>query len=109
MSTTVGNQQSALASEMASEPVAGSKQTDANQKWKRHPVDMRLTIPFLGSRFYFTFVAGREQRAPERRLEERKQYPVLTFGNLFFAFGLLTIITVFALAAFVAQSAIIEY
>lgn len=34
--------------------------------WKKHSVDIRLSIPFLGKGCYLVFLAGKEQRSRER-------------------------------------------
>ena len=53
-------------------------------RWGQHPTDIRLSIPFLGKRFYVVFVAGEERRSTQRRAEERTLRPLATTGNLFF-------------------------
>ncbi|MEG3616913.1 hypothetical protein V5T82_00460 [Magnetovibrio sp. PR-2] len=78
------------------------------QPWNHHPINIRFSVPFVGSRFYFTLVAGRERRTHERRHEDRTDHPLLTWGNAFFAMGLTTIAMLAALVTFIAQSSIIE-
>ena len=53
-------------------------------QWRRHPVDIRLTIPFLWKKFYFVLVAGPEQRSKQRRIADRSLNPIWTFKNLLF-------------------------
>jgi len=77
--------------------------------WVSHPIDIRISLPFLHTRFYFTIVAGRERRPAHRRKAERHQFPVLTVGNALFALGLATLFTMMGLAVLIARSAIIEY
>lgn len=76
--------------------------------WARHPVNIRLSLPWVGGRFFTTLVAGIEQREPTRRATERKSHPLHTVGNIFFAVGLGTIFYVGAVVALALQSAIIE-
>lgn len=76
--------------------------------WVSHPIDIRISIPLLHRRFYFTVVAGQERRRPERRAADRHAYPLATVGNVFFTLGLTTLITLLALGLLIAQSAIIE-
>jgi len=69
-----------------------SQQSDAeaNLSWGGpHPVDIRLTIPLLFGRAYFTFVAGYERRSMERLQAERRLHPLLKAGNIlmFLVFG----------------------
>ncbi len=93
---------------------ADSKTTTGNESgtkpkpWKDHPIDIRISLPFLGTRFYCTIVAGQERRPGERRKQERQSYPLLTFGNALFTMGLTTMFMFVALVVFVAQSSIIE-
>jgi len=54
------------------------------QAWRRHPVDLRLTVPFVGCDLYFTVVAGPERRSTARRQLERRRHPVRTLGNAAF-------------------------
>lgn len=77
--------------------------------WVSHPIDIRISVPFLHTRFYFTVVAGRERRPTHRRRTERKVFPILTFGNVFFVLGVTTLFTLMGLAVLIARSAIIEY
>lgn len=76
--------------------------------WVSHPIDIRISVPFLHTRFYFTIVAGRERRPSHRRKAERQSYPILTVGNALFAFGVTTLVTFVALSILIARSAIIE-
>lgn len=76
--------------------------------WVSHPVDIRISIPFVRERYYFTVVAGKERRRKDRRQADRHANPLLTFGNLFFTLGLVTMLTVVALIILIAQSAIIQ-
>ncbi len=50
--------------------------------WKRHPVDLRLTLPTPFGRFYLALVAGRERRSTARLATERKRQPLASAGNL---------------------------
>ena len=77
--------------------------------WVSHPIDIRISVPLLHTRFYFTIVAGRERRPAHRRRTERKDFPILTFGNAFFVLGVTTVFTLMGLAVLIARSAIIEY
>lgn len=76
--------------------------------WVSHPIDIRISLPFLHRRFYFTVVAGQERRRTERRHEDRQAYPLVTAGNVMFTMGVATLLTIIALGLLIAQSAIIE-
>ena len=39
----------------------------AGDGWTTHPVDIRVSIPWLSRRFYITIVSGPERRAARRR------------------------------------------
>ncbi len=77
--------------------------------WVSHPIDIRLSVPFVRTRYYVTIVAGRERRPAHRRKAERRDYPVLTFGNALFALGVTTMFVLLGLGLLIARSAIIEY
>lgn len=61
----------------------------AGQSWKKHPVDIRLSIPFLWQRYYFVCVAGLEKRSPQRLAVERTKYPLWTLTNLAIILGVM--------------------
>ena len=69
-------------------------------KWGRHPIDIRISLPTLFSRYYLVVVSGKERRSKERRSAERKRHPVKTWRNAFFA--ILIIAGAFYLFAFLA-------
>lgn len=68
--------------------------------WARHPVDLRLTLPWFGGPVFVALVAGRERRSAARRQVERRRHPVISLGNvaLFTAVGTVAILAVCALA-----------
>ncbi len=78
------------------------------RKYGDHPVDIRISIPFVRSRFYVTLHAGRERRKVGRRNLERAAYPLVTFGNILFSFGVATLFIIVALAVLIFRSAIIQ-
>lgn len=76
--------------------------------WVSHPIDIRISLPLLHRRFYFTIVAGQERRRADRRHEDRHSYPLVTAGNVMFTMGVATLFSIVALGLLIAQSAIIE-
>jgi len=76
--------------------------------WVTHPIDIRVSIPFVHKRFYFTVVAGQERRQPDRLHRDRSTYPLVTAGNVMFSLGVTTLLVIAALSLLIAQSAIIE-
>ena len=77
--------------------------------WRRHPLDLRFTVPMPGRRLYFTMVGGREVRSHNRRVEDRENQTLVTVGNVFFAFGLTTMLVLLGIIGLALQSAIIEF
>ncbi len=72
-------------------PHPGAPDPDAARvaaAWSRkHHVDIRLSVPFFGRRFYLTVVSGGEKRGNERRKQDRHHYPLRTAANIFFFVG----------------------
>lgn len=78
-------------------------------QWKRHPVDIRVTLPLLWKKYYFVMVAGPERRSPERLVQERKAQPLWkpTHIALILALssvGILSIFGVFQLQTILRQA-----
>jgi hypothetical protein len=59
---------------------------------RRHPVNIRLSIPFFSKHFYTIVVAGEEKRGYERRKIDRQHHPMHTLGNIFFGLGILSVL-----------------
>lgn len=76
--------------------------------WVAHPIDIRVSIPFVHKRIYFTVVAGQERRRADRLHHDRTTYPLVTAGNVMFSLGVTTLLLIAALSLLIAQSAIIE-
>jgi hypothetical protein len=62
--------------------VGAHGESGSRPDWASHPVDVRLTIPLPFRSFYLTIIAGPEKRGKQRRADERKKHPLLTFGNM---------------------------
>jgi hypothetical protein len=73
------------------EHVAALRTACDNLKWNRHPVDIRLSIPTLFSRYYLVLVGGPERRGDGRRVEEKRRHPFRTVGNFLFLGGLIAL------------------
>lgn len=69
------------------------------------PVNIRLTIPFLGRRFYFAILAGKERRGHERLALERRRNPLFTKINVLFLVIGAVILYGLTLGAFLAFAA----
>lgn len=55
--------------------------------WRRHPINIRLSFPFFGGRYFITVVGGPEKRGAERLHRERRMFPFRTMGNILFLLG----------------------
>jgi hypothetical protein len=73
-----------------------------------HRVNLRVSLPMLPRRWYFTILGGPERRTAARRQAERTRNPVRTGGN--FAFILLAAIMFYGAAAaiFLFSSSVLE-
>jgi len=110
MSSEATNETSPDIPKMHTDPISGSDTGAAlSSGWASHPIDIRFSVPFVHTRFYFTIVAGRERRPAQRRKNERGNFPILTFGNTLFVLGVTTMFTFMGVAVLIARSAIIEY
>lgn len=77
--------------------------------WRRHPVNIRLSFPIVGGRFFITVVGGPEKRAPERRQRERRMFPLRTLGNILFLLGVGGAFYLTAVLGIVLFSKLIEF
>ena len=79
MSTPSHAMEQELSSPAENQP---SGQAQATAWTGTHPVNIRLSIPFFGARYYLTLVAGKEKRSPERLREEKRKHPLATRANI---------------------------
>ncbi|MSO85851.1 MAG: hypothetical protein EXR04_07910, partial [Rhodospirillales bacterium] len=93
---------------MSSDSGAVTTAKPAAAFWRRHPVDIRFSLPFLGNWFYVTVVSGPERRTDERQAEQRHHYPLRTAANVFFVLGLGAGFYALALVVFAFASSIVE-
>jgi hypothetical protein len=94
-----------------SDSAAHDAQTElpSARSWRRHAVNLRFSIPFPGGPYYFTLVADRERRDPDRRAEERARHPWRTVGNLAFVLGILVLVYGLAILGTLTYAAVIEF
>lgn len=59
----------------------------SSRSWKRHPLDIRVSLPILELRFYMVLLAGRERRSKERLRVSRMTYPLWSPTNILFIIG----------------------
>ena len=77
--------------------------------WRRHPVDIRLTLRLPRGPFYLTLVAGRERRSEARLKVERGVNPLRTAWNMIFIISGALVFYGVALASVLLLSSIVEY
>jgi hypothetical protein len=77
--------------------------------WKGHPVNIRLSLPFLPRRWYVTIVSGPERRARDRRRRDRTINPIRTAGNLVFILCSAILFYGIAIGTFLVSSSVIDY
>lgn len=80
----------------------------ADSEWNRPPVNIRMSLPLFGRRFFMTVVAGEEMRSTARRRHDRNRYPLRTLANIFFFVGIATLFYMVALAGLAVHSALIQ-
>ncbi len=83
--------------------------TLGKRAWGSHPLNVRLSFPFFGTRYYLAMVGGQERRSEGRIEEERNHHPLSTAAHIFFGMGLLTLFGFAAIITMVLQSALSEY
>lgn len=55
--------------------------------WRKHPINIRITFPFVGGRYFVTIVGGFERRSVDRISRDRHMHPLRTAGNVLFMLG----------------------
>ena len=72
------------------------------------PVNIKLSVPILGRRFYFALSSGRERRSKERLALERQMNPIRTKSNvLFIIIGALALYML-TLGTFLVYASVLE-
>ncbi len=77
--------------------------------WRRHPINIRMSVPGLTNRYFLTIVGGVERRGGERVRRERRVHPLRTAGNVLFLLGVGGSFYLVALVALVALSHLVEF
>jgi hypothetical protein len=91
---------------LSTEPAVSAS---AGAFWRRHPVDIRFSLPFFGGWFYVAILSGPERRSAERRARERHRYPLRTVANVFFVVGIAAAFYAVALVVLAFASSIVEW
>ncbi len=74
------------------ESTASVDQAETDRAWASHPINIRISIPLIFGRWYFTIIGGPERRDRTRRARERRKHPLFTLGNVIFMFIVGTVI-----------------
>ncbi len=98
-----------LRASLSEEQRRGLDEALNSRPWRRHAVNLRVSIPVPGGPFYVTLVADRERRDPGRRAQERTRHPWRTAGNLVFVLGVLVLVYGLAILGTLTFAAIIEF
>lgn len=77
--------------------------------WKRHPINIRLSFPFVGGRYFITVVGGPEKRSNERLHREHRMFPFRTLGNIMFLLGIGGAFTFAAMFTMMVFSGLVEF
>jgi hypothetical protein len=75
----------------------------------RPPVNIRVSVPLPGWRFYLAVMAGKERRNAARRRADRQRHPLHTVGNFLFILGGAMGFYILVLLAFLLNSSVLEY
>lgn len=64
---------------------------------RRHPLDLRVTLPIPGLRFYMVLIGGPERRSKDRLQYGKVLHPIWTPSNIIFMIGFLAALSVCSL------------
>ncbi|OFX07572.1 MAG: hypothetical protein A2516_04870 [Alphaproteobacteria bacterium RIFOXYD12_FULL_60_8] len=77
--------------------------------WKSHPVDIRMSMPWVGRRIFLTIVGGMERRSSDRIKHEKTARPVRTMGNILFILGIAALFYMLAVFGIFFSSNVLEF
>jgi hypothetical protein len=84
-------------------------QNATSTSWRGHGVNIRMSLPFFGRRFYLTCVGGEERRPMQRVITEREHHPVRTMANSLFLAGVAFFFYAIVLVGLLVKAAVIEF
>ena len=103
-------QPKAASSGSVSHPLMGSTRSEPAMRraaeYVPPPINIRITVPILGQRFYFAIVAGKERRSKERVALERMAHPFRTKSNITFVVIGAVVLYMLTLGTFLAFAAV---
>ncbi|HIJ37832.1 MAG TPA: hypothetical protein HPP80_02950 [Rhodospirillaceae bacterium] len=77
--------------------------------WKRHPINIRFSLPWFHRNLFLTVVGGSERRSSERRAVEGRLHRLPTLGNVFFFAGVLACFYFLAMGSLILLRSFIEF
>ena len=95
-----------------SHPLMGSTRSEpAVRNAAEHglpPVNIKMTVPFLGRRFYFAIMSGKERRSKERLALERQGNPIRTRRNILFVVMGAVVLYLLTIGTFLVIASVLE-
>ncbi|MBD2214935.1 hypothetical protein H6G27_34595 [Nostoc linckia FACHB-104] len=82
-----------VANSFTLEQLAAIKRGFGSSAWTRHPLDIRVSVPIPGLRFYLVLLGGSERRSQKRLRYEKGLYPFWTIKNILFIIAILAILS----------------
>ena len=70
------------------------------------PINIKISLPIVGRRFYFAIAGGKERRSKERVALERKANPFLAKSNITFVVIGAVVLYILTLGAFLVFAAV---
>ncbi|MEH2438354.1 MAG: hypothetical protein V7K25_29845 [Nostoc sp.] len=83
-----------IANTFTVEQLEAIKKGLASRAKTHHSLDIRVSVPIPGLRFYLVLLAGSERRSKVRLRSERGLYPFWTPANILFLLGFLIILSI---------------
>ncbi|MBN3872107.1 hypothetical protein [Nostoc sp. JL33] len=81
-----------IANSFTDEQLKAIQRGFGSQVGARHSLDIRVSVPIPGLRFYLVLLAGSERRSQQRLQNEKGIYPLFNTGNIIFLTGFLAIL-----------------
>jgi hypothetical protein len=86
---------------LTTEQVTAIKKAFGSNTWtRRHPLDLRITLPIPGLRFYMVLLGGEEKRSKQRLQYAKALFPLWTPSNIIFLIVFSMILSVCSFATF---------
>ncbi len=95
-----------IADSFNEEQLEAIKKAFGSQSFSRHPLDVRVSVPIPGIKFYLVLLAGLERRSKQRLRSEKGIYPFWRLSNIIFLIGFFSVLltSILILFPFVSSS-----